>query len=72
MTDFFPVGFGFQTALLSFFVVWVCWTFLKPIVVKHPLDNIPGPPSPSFFMGERLDLLPNESLIFGQATLDKC
>ncbi|KIM86533.1 hypothetical protein PILCRDRAFT_64609 [Piloderma croceum F 1598] len=50
MTDLF-LGFGFQTALLSFFFVWVFWTFLKLIVVKHPLDNIPGPPSPSFFTG---------------------
>jgi hypothetical protein len=56
MTDLF-LGFGFQTALLSFFFVWVFWIFLKPVVVKHPLNNIPGPPSPSFFTGERLDHL---------------
>ena len=51
MTDL-VLGYGLQTVLLSTVFVWVFWTFLKPIVVKHPLDNIPGPPSPSFYTGE--------------------
>jgi hypothetical protein len=42
-------GFDFQTALLSSIFVLVLGTFLKHLVVKKPLDNIPGPPSPSSF-----------------------
>jgi hypothetical protein len=43
--------FSFQTALLSAVFAWVLWISLKHFVIKHPLDNIPGPPSPSFLTG---------------------
>ena len=32
-------------------VVWAFYRVLRRLVVKTPLDNIPGPPSPSFFKG---------------------
>jgi hypothetical protein len=44
-------GFDFQSALLSFVFAWVILTLLKRFVAKHPLDNIPGPSSPSFYSG---------------------
>jgi hypothetical protein len=43
--------FSFQNALLSSVFAWVFWIFLKHFVIKHPLDNIPGPSSPSFLTG---------------------
>lgn len=30
----------------------VAWWFLKDLVHRSPLDNIPGPPSPSLVAGE--------------------
>ena len=40
---------------------WFLWKYLRQIVVKSPLDNIPGPPSDSFFYGEHP---PNPHLIY--------
>ena len=40
-----------QSALVYVFVPWLCWRVFKRFVEKHPLDNIPGPPSPSFITG---------------------
>ncbi|KAJ3559695.1 hypothetical protein NM688_g182 [Phlebia brevispora] len=34
-----------------FGVCWFLWRLFRPYVLKSPLDNIPGPPSPSFFKG---------------------
>ena len=32
-------------------VIWAFYRVLLRLVVKTALDNIPGPPSPSFFKG---------------------
>jgi len=48
--SFSDLGFSY-VALLSAIFAWVFWAVLKRFVVKHPLDNIPGPPSPSFIAG---------------------
>ena len=40
-----------QPALVYIFVPWLCWRVFKRFMEKHPLDNIPGPPSPSFITG---------------------
>jgi hypothetical protein len=37
--------------IFSFAVFWVLYRVLRRLVVKTALDNIPGPPSPSFFKG---------------------
>lgn len=56
MADIYLQGVsGFQTILLSSIVAWALWALLKHFVMKHPLDNIPGPPSPSFLTGMLLD-----------------
>ena len=34
-----------------------CWRVFRRYVVKTALDNIPGPPSPSFFKGLILPLV---------------
>ena len=39
--------FVFLAAALYF-----SWSFLRPFIVKSPLDNLPGPPSPSFIGGK--------------------
>lgn len=31
---------------------WFLWKYFRHLVVKSPLDNIPGPPSPSFWTGK--------------------
>ena len=31
---------------------WVLWKLLRAFFVKSALDNLPGPPSPSFLYGE--------------------
>lgn len=33
-------------------VASVAWWFLKDLIIRSPLDNIPGPPSPSLVVGE--------------------
>ena len=33
-------------------VSWLLWKYFRQLVVKSPLDNIPGPPSHSFLYGE--------------------
>ena len=42
--------------LLQAFVIcavsWVLWKYFRQVVVKSPLDNIPGPPSQSFLYGK--------------------
>jgi len=37
--------------IFSFAVFWAFYRCLRRLVVKTTLDNIPGPPSPSFFKG---------------------
>ena len=32
-------------------VSWVLWRIVRPLVVKSPLDNIPGPPPKSSWRG---------------------
>ncbi len=32
-------------------LAWVLWEFLRRVVLKTPLDNIPGPPSNSIWTG---------------------
>ena len=39
-----------QTVLVSL-AVYLSWRLLRPFVVKTSLDNLPGPPSPSFVEG---------------------
>ncbi|KAF8202143.1 cytochrome P450 [Pholiota molesta] len=34
-----------------FVAIWLLWKTLKQLVLKSPLDNIPGPPSESFWTG---------------------
>lgn len=39
--------------LLSTFLVAVAaWWLFKDLVLSSPLDNVPGPPSPSLLTGE--------------------
>ena len=37
--------------MFSFAIFWAFYRVLRRLVVKTALDNIPGPPSPSFFKG---------------------
>ena len=37
--------------IFSFAIFWAFCRVLRRLVVKTALDNIPGPPSPSFFKG---------------------
>lgn len=37
--------------IFSFAIFWAFYCVLRRLVVKTALDNIPGPPSPSFFKG---------------------
>lgn len=46
----FSVYLTVQASLLCMFL-WVLWRALKQIVVRHPLDNIPGPPPQSYLWG---------------------
>ena len=32
--------------------LWVLWKYFRQIVVKSPLDNIPGPPTGSLLYGK--------------------
>lgn len=43
--------YSFQTTLQLLVFMWMLWTFLKRLVIKHPFDNIPGPHSVSLFRG---------------------
>ncbi|KAI0791332.1 cytochrome P450 [Abortiporus biennis] len=36
---------------LAFSFLWIAWKFFKGLVVKSPLNNIPGPPPKSFLLG---------------------
>ncbi|KAI0336162.1 cytochrome P450 [Cubamyces sp. BRFM 1775] len=38
-------------AVLAALSLYVAWTFVRPFVVRTALDNIPGPPSASFYTG---------------------
>ncbi|KAI0760478.1 cytochrome P450 [Fomes fomentarius] len=38
-------------------VAWFFWKYFRQIVVKSPLDNIPGPPTKSFLYGNLRQLL---------------
>ena len=33
-------------------VTWTLWNYFRQMCVKSPLDNIPGPPSPSWMSGK--------------------
>ncbi|KAI0930907.1 hypothetical protein AcV7_004962 [Taiwanofungus camphoratus] len=37
--------------LLTCVVAWLLWRYMRQRFVKSPLDNIPGPPAQSFWMG---------------------
>lgn len=41
-------------AIVLYIVSWGAWRFLRQYVVKTELDNIPGPPSKSFWKGKNI------------------
>ena len=45
-----------QNFLISAALLAVVWR-LRKVFVKHPFDNLPGPPSPSFLYGLLFELL---------------
>ena len=47
----FSVYLAVQASLFYIFL-WVLWGALKQFVVRHPLDDIPGPPPQSYLWGK--------------------
>jgi hypothetical protein len=58
----FPLYFMFHAALLST-LSWVLWKILQQIAVKHPFDDIPGPPPQSYLWGFISDLALTEVVL---------
>jgi cytochrome P450 len=59
-----------QASLLCIFL-WVLWRALKQIVVKHPLDDIPGPPPQSYLWGNFKQIFNPQSWAFHQSLVDQ-
>ncbi|PIL26721.1 cytochrome P450 [Ganoderma sinense ZZ0214-1] len=50
---------------------WFLWKFFRQSVVRSNLDNIPGPPSPSFWYGHVQKLRDKQGWAFHQEMADK-
>ncbi|KAI0355902.1 cytochrome P450 [Trametes cingulata] len=60
----------FQAALICG-TTWLLWKFFRRAVVKTDLDNLPGPPSPSFFYGNLRQLYSRRGFEFHRSLGEK-
>ncbi|OJT12108.1 Docosahexaenoic acid omega-hydroxylase CYP4F3 [Trametes pubescens] len=54
-------------AVLVCGATWVLWKLFRRLTVKSDLDNLPGPPSPSFLYGNLKQLYSRQSFKFHQS-----
>ncbi|RPD74079.1 cytochrome P450 [Lentinus tigrinus ALCF2SS1-7] len=51
-------------------ISWILWKYFRQVVIKSPLDNIPGPPTGSFLYGNLRQILNKDGWDFVQHLTD--
>ncbi|EIW54967.1 cytochrome P450 [Trametes versicolor FP-101664 SS1] len=57
--------------VLACVATWLLWTLFRRLTLKSDLDNLPGPPSPSFLYGNLRQLYSNQSFKFHKSLGEK-
>ncbi|KAI0327588.1 cytochrome P450 [Cubamyces sp. BRFM 1775] len=52
-------------------VTWTLWSYFRQMCVKSPLDNIPGPPSPSWMTGNLPQMFNRQGIPFYHDLIEK-